>query len=114
MPYGVSDEQLDSFLKHPRDMTFALQDTDIVTGGRVELLELFKPDHLKSGFQMDPPLNIYDEDLEDAVRAKGTKWDLVILETYRRDGQITYRELQDGVYEAVVSLPPESEWPVKS
>ena len=108
-PYGVSDEQFESFLKHPRDMTFALQDTDIVTGGRVELLELFKPAHLKSGFQMDPPLNIYDEELEDIVRSKGTKWDLVILETYRRAGQITYRELQDGVYEAVVSVPPEGE-----
>lgn len=106
-PYGVSDEQFESFLKHPRDMTFALQDTDIVTGGREELLELFKPDSLKSGFQMEPPLNIYDDELEDIVRANGTKWDLVILETYRRDGQITYRELHDGIYEAAVIIPLE-------
>lgn len=105
-PYGVSDDQLKSFLEKPRDMTFALQDTDILTGGRVELLELFKPAQLKAGFKMDPPLNIYDEELEDIIRQKGTQWDLVILETYRLDGTITYREMQDGVYEAVVSVPP--------
>jgi hypothetical protein len=108
LPYGVSDDQYKDFLRHPRNMTFTVAATDIVEAGKPELLELFKPAKLKSGFELEPPLTI-DEDPKAAetLRPGENPWDQIIMKTYLLEGTITYRELESGQFEAAVFIPGE-------
>lgn len=110
-PYGMDEDKFRNFLLKPRNATFKLKDTDIVASGRAELLDTFGKEALAKGFTMDPPMDL--EEIAEFVRTKGTAWDQVILETYRREGKIVYREVEPDVFEATVSVPSEEgDWPI--
>ena len=100
---GVSEEEYTNYLEHGGTLVFEIDSTNIDPSGEFEESPLIKP-YLTSGFELKPTEEVDDESGMQLLLYGGS-WTKVVTYTYRRGGNIIYRKLSNGKYEAKVSAP---------
>jgi hypothetical protein len=96
----------ESFLANGGTVTFEVEAVDI--GADLEFEKGFAmKSMLKTGFELRPTPSSYTDPREIAnLLYYGGTWDNVGRNVYSRDGEIWYKQLSSGDYEATCNIPP--------
>ncbi len=100
---GVTEEAYKRFLSNGGSLIFEIEGTDIDSTGGFEKSPLIKP-YLHSGFELKPSPILEEPENTAVLFLYGDSWTRVIAYTYKNGGSIIYKKLENGRYEAKVTV----------
>ncbi len=100
---GPNEEDYRHFLAHGGTVKFELDATDIDGSGEFEEISAIKP-KLESGFKLDPSPASTEPTNAAALYLYGGSWVQVVNQITQRRGELEYRRLKSGRYEATATI----------
>lgn len=101
---GVTQEQYKKFLENGGKITFLIDGSDISKKQEFEEFPTIKP-LLTTGFEIRPSTIIHSSDVYIDIMVHGDHWTRVSTFVYKHGGNIVYKKLEDGRYQADCSIP---------
>ena len=93
-----------TFKANGGSITFEIDGTDISHDAAFENMPSLQP-KLTTGFEIPPTPLIETADLQALIQVHGSEWDYILCRIYLAGGKVVYRQLSNGKYEAVCTVP---------
>ncbi len=85
-------------------IVFEIDGTDINRDLAFER-EPYLKDRLSTGFEIPPTPLIETPALQALIQVHGSEWDFILCRIYLAGGNVVYRQLEGGKYEATCTVP---------
>ena len=92
------------FKKNGGNISFEIDASDITTTKDFERNLSIQPS-LKTGFELPPTSLIESPELQALIQVHGSAWDYIRCLIYLNSGKIIYKQLENGKYEAICTVP---------
>lgn len=97
-------QEYEAFKKSGGSITFEIDREDISSTPDFENYESIKP-KLNSGFELRPTTLINTPELQALIQVHGATWDYILCRVYLAGGNVIYKKLPSGKYEATCTIP---------
>lgn len=100
---GITAKKWKAFVQNGGELIAEIDAEDISSDRSFE--ESKEISHnLTTGFEIRPSTIVYDEDIGDMIELLGEPWVKLCVSVYRKGGNIIYRKLSNGRYEAKMKI----------
>ena len=96
--------EFEEFKKNGGVITFEIDGEDISTNKGFES-EPSLQSKLKTGFELPPTSIIDSPELQALIQIRGSAWNYILARIYLSGGNVIYKQMNSGKYEATCSVP---------
>jgi len=97
-------KEWDNFKQNGGAITFEIDAEDISSNKGFETSSTIQP-KLKTGFELPPTSLIESPELQALIQTRGSEWDYILCRIYLSKGNVVYKQLSNGKYEATCNVP---------
>ncbi|MGN0921723.1 MAG: hypothetical protein ACI4NJ_08400 [Cellvibrio sp.] len=97
-------QEWESFKISGGTITFEIDPEDISVTKDFETYPSIQP-NLTTGFQLPPTTLINSPELQALIQIHGSQWDYILCRVYLSGGNVIYKKLNNGKYEATCNIP---------
>lgn len=94
----------DDFKRRGGTIIFEIDSEDISSTKEFETFPAIQP-NLKTGFELPPTSLIDTPELQALIQVRGSEWDYILCRIYLAGGNVIYKQLPNGKYEAKCNVP---------
>lgn len=94
----------ENFKKNGGSISFEIDPEDISSTREFETFPSIQP-NLQTGFELPPTSLIDTPELQALIQVHGSEWDYILCRIYLAGGNVIYKQLPSGKYEAACSVP---------
>lgn len=103
--YSSSKKQeWENFKKNGGSITFEIDSEDISSNTDFEKYQTIQP-NLTTGFELPPTSLIDSPELQALIQIHGSQWDYILCRVYLSGGNVIYKKISNGKFEAICNLP---------
>ena len=96
---GTKETEWDNFKNNGGAITFTVDSKDICSNREFETSPSIQPD-LQTGFELPPTSLINSPELQAKIMEQGSEWDNILCHVYLAGGNVIYKQISPGKYEA--------------